>query len=831
MQLRGQFDNPIFEGDDIDAEGAVTIKNSLQQAAPQPFPPAGPGMARDALPNPGMPADLRSGPGEGRLAGRQVAEKKHRDPDYPRPAAALRTQPYPAASPDNDRDLAWLDDSFITDIFGQLHPEDPLGTAGEPSSSIQGFTLPASRENATGWGDLVSSADKANYPVFAIDHTRRVIAWNTAMEALTRVARHEMIGKGDHAYSVPFYGSPRPMLIDRIIIPPGIAKLLEPIPARRDGDAFIGELEAAEINGKPVLMWGKAARIYDGKGKVIAAVQSIGISGSLQPSAYVPDESLWRRQGDLHSAFEKLTATQEELLRNYRDLTHTQAQLIESERKVRSQETFLNCVIADAREGIIAYDRDLRHILWNRFMEELTGLPADEVIGTGAAGMFPVLAIAGGNHLLERALSGETVESPDVSFVVPRTGKQAWVRAIYSPVSDSEGGISGVIGIVQDTTTRKVMQYALETTIVQLMESESKNTNVFNAKNDPLILVDAGTRAILDLNDAATRLYGWSREEMLKMSLSDLAVEPEKAGEIAASRLPGVRTGRHRKKDGTIFPADISSSYVDLKGSPVLILSVRDLSSFQQIADALRLANARLNLMIGITRHDVLNNLTAVMGYNTLLRKDIIDTGVIGMLDKQEKALHAIRNQIEFTKEYDNLGIKSPQWQDIAMVASRAYTRFVNTISFSCDTGGLEIYADPMFEKVFYNLFDNAFRYGEGISRITISCTHENGDLLLFFEDDGTGIPSEDKGRIFSRGFGKHTGLGLFLTREILAITRIGIRETGEFRKGARFELRVPEGVYRFTGATTAGALPARDETSLPVFFERMLGSRVPGKE
>src|SRR5208337_3641531 len=106
---------------------------------------------------------------------------------------------------------------------------------------------------------------------------------------------------------------------------------------------------------------------------------------------------------------------------------------------------------------------------------------------------------------------------------------------------------------------------------------------------------------------------------------------------------------------------------------------------------------------------------------------------------------------------------------------SRAYSQFIDTISFTCETGDLEIYADPMLEKVFYNLFDNAFRYGEGVTKVRLSGAMDGPDLLLFFEDDGVGIPDPEKARIFSRGVGKNTGLGLFLTREILAITRIGI--------------------------------------------------------
>ena len=102
-----------------------------------------------------------------------------------------------------------------------------------------------------------------------------------------------------------------------------------------------------------------------------------------------------------------------------------------------------------------------------------------------------------------------------------------------------------------------------------------------------------------------------------------------------------------------------------------------------------------------------------------------------------------------------------------------------------------------MLEKVFYNLFDKAFRYGEDVTAIRLYGSMEGTDLILYFEDNGVGVPDTEKSRIFSRGVGKNTGLGLFLTREILAITRIGITETGEYRKGARFAMRIPRGAYR----------------------------------
>jgi hypothetical protein len=204
------------------------------------------------------------------------------------------------------------------------------------------------------------------------------------------------------------------------------------------------------------------------------------------------------------------------------------------------------------------------------------------------------------------------------------------------------------------------------------------------------------------------------------------------------------------------------------------------------------------------------------MGYNSLLKKDVSDPGCIEMLDRQETALKSIRHQIEFTREYDELGVKSPRWQNVSEIASRSYSQFMNTATFTCDTGELEIYADPMLERVFYNLFDNTFRYGQGFSKIRISCKQKDQDLFLFFEDDGPGVSDEDKERIFIRGYGNHTGLGLFLAREILAITRIEILETGEYRKGARFEFRIPKGSYRFTNPAGPGSDDEKDKMKNP---------------
>ena len=79
-----------------------------------------------------------------------------------------------------------------------------------------------------------------------------------------------------------------------------------------------------------------------------------------------------------------------------------------------------------------------------------------------------------------------------------------------------------------------------------------------------------------------------------------------------------------------------------------------------------------------------------------------------------------------------------------------------------------------------------------------VSYRRSADDLILTYSDDGIGIPKEDKKRIFEKGYGKDSGLGLFLVQEVLGMTGIDIREVGEPGSGAKFEMVVPPGKFRF---------------------------------
>ena len=180
------------------------------------------------------------------------------------------------------------------------------------------------------------------------------------------------------------------------------------------------------------------------------------------------------------------------------------------------------------------------------------------------------------------------------------------------------------------------------------------------------------------------------------------------------------------------------------------------------------------------------------MGNLDLIGELVKDPNVLSRVAKAENCAYNIREQLEFAKDYQKLGTAAPQWQAIAEFL-RDPTRYdeLDRMELSDRALRLQIYADPMLPKVFHNLIEDSIRYSGKPVAVKIDC-HDNGnDLIITYEDDGQGVPLDEKEKLFKKGYGKGTGLGLFLSKEILSITGISIRETGEPGKGARFEMLI----------------------------------------
>ena len=227
----------------------------------------------------------------------------------------------------------------------------------------------------------------------------------------------------------------------------------------------------------------------------------------------------------------------------------------------------------------------------------------------------------------------------------------------------------------------------------------------------------------------------------------------------------------------------------------------QEIAEHRRSEEALRLTNRKLNLLASITRHDIRNQLTALSAFMSLNREAAGDPALLGTyFDREDRILTTIISQINFTRDYESLGVKEPVWNHVASIVAEVTAGLpFGTVRLVVETGGAEIFADLLAAKVFYNLIDNALRYGgETMTEIRITAAETPDGLVLTVQDDGAGISAGDREHLFTRGFGKNTGFGLHLSREILSLTGIAITEDSEPGTGARFRIMVPRGAYRF---------------------------------
>jgi len=233
--------------------------------------------------------------------------------------------------------------------------------------------------------------------------------------------------------------------------------------------------------------------------------------------------------------------------------------------------------------------------------------------------------------------------------------------------------------------------------------------------------------------------------------------------------------------------------------SSAILISMRDVTDRRRADDALRQVNKKLNLLSGITRHDITNQLLTLNGYVALLRNKIPDPPLDDYFSRITRASTQIENLIQFTREYEMVGVHAPAWQNIRALVDTAGRDVMNgRVTLKNDLpAGMEVFADPLIVKVFFNLLDNALRHGGKITTIRFSLEQRDEDRVIVCADDGDGVPKAEKERIFERGIGRNTGFGLAISREILDITGITIKENGDPGSGARFEIRVPKNQFR----------------------------------
>lgn len=226
-----------------------------------------------------------------------------------------------------------------------------------------------------------------------------------------------------------------------------------------------------------------------------------------------------------------------------------------------------------------------------------------------------------------------------------------------------------------------------------------------------------------------------------------------------------------------------------------------DISTRKQAEAALQQVTRKLTLLNQFTFNDIQNAVFTLDGYLTLEKTFPEELPLKKYLDMEQESVRKIESSLNFAKTYQDLGLKPPEWQNVqnAFIIGISHLDF-SSIERVIMLDDLEIYADSLLERVFFTLSGNVLRHAKNATRVTFGYQVTGDGLLLYFEDNGPGIPDKNKEKIFERGYGTQAGMELFLVREILGITGITIRENGRYGFGARFEMNIPKRAYRFPG-------------------------------
>ncbi len=363
----------------------------------------------------------------------------------------------------------------------------------------------------------------------------------------------------------------------------------------------------------------------------------------------------------------------------------------------------------------------------------------------------------------------------------------------------------GDAGLVVSVFSRGVVFVAIGAVVsllsLRLREQEERYRGIFDYSEAGTFIVapeEAGPR-IEEANYVGATLLGSTTKDLIGERVTGFLDDPG-AWEEFKARIR--RDNAVYEYETTLRRTDGAAVQVLVSGGRLpdgrIIVTLVDITARKNAEDALRQTNAKLNMLGRLTRDDLAAAISGLLGRIAEGMRQFDDPAVRRHLDSLEEDARVVQRRAEITQDYQDLGLRPPGWQPLqAVIREVTSCLLLPGISVRPWVERLEVFADPMLDRVFSNLIENAARHGKTVSQVVITYQIRDDGLSIYVEDDGAGVPETEKEKIFAYGVGIDGGLGLFLVREILAITNMTIREIGCPGKGARFVIHVPPGGYR----------------------------------
>ena len=455
-------------------------------------------------------------------------------------------------------------------------------------------------------------------------------------------------------------------------------------------------------------------------------------------------------------------------------------------------------LFSSMHDGVFATDSSFQIIDLNPAARQICGWSSKDAIGTTLWKVMPAIRIPPDVDpgLKESRNEGrQEIVSPDGTVPL-------WYEVTDFPLR-SGNRLTGWIFTVRDITGRKQIEELLK-------ESQEKLQLAIDGSHIGIWEYHIPT-ATFHLSQNLYEILGYSTDhEMTELGPLSNYLSPEDN-----TRLISFLDHQLNGKNG-FFESDFKFSnqsgewrWISFRGKVVasdktglplrVIGTAVDISERRNALESLKIANYKLNLLSSITRHDILNQVTGLQAYLDFALEEVTEGSAYRYLKKSKAITRTIQSQIEFTRIYEDIGVRSPKWQDLYLVIEKVIGDLAHVdLKYHLNFSPILVYADPLLEKVFFTLVENTVRHGEKATDVWFSYELLDSHLIFLYEDNGIGVRMEDKDQIFLKHFGKNTGFGLFIALDILAITGISIRELGIPGKGVRFEIIIPEGKFRF---------------------------------
>lgn len=383
--------------------------------------------------------------------------------------------------------------------------------------------------------------------------------------------------------------------------------------------------------------------------------------------------------------------------------------------------------------------------------------------------------------------------------------QREFMRIVY-PLFGREGEQQCFIEISRDVTEYRDL-------IRKLQASEKKFRAILDTANDAILSIDSENRIIL-FNNAAERIFGYRREEVLGRSLNILV--PPQYGDHYRHVRRFVRTRDSQvmgktltltalRKNGEEFPIEMSLSHFEMGGEVTFTAIIRDVSTQKQLEKKLLRSErlAAVGQAVAHVAHEIKNPLMIIGGFSHQLRKSLADHKALRKLDmifdEVTRLEKLVQNLGDFTKEYRL--VKRPAdinsvIRDVIRVMAEVYPREKYRFRENLDENLGEIYCDPdKLKQVFMNIVSNAIEAMEDGGEVTVSTLRDREGIEIRIADEGIGIEESKLLHIFEPFYTtreKGSGLGLAISYRIVEAHGGDIWAESEPGKGTTFVIRMP---------------------------------------